>query len=251
MPDPTEQQPKRRRGCWYAAACIVFLLVIGFCYAFHAAWETADRMHCAAQLSHIAMAVQCYAQRYLAFPPAYTTDRNGRKLHSWRTLILPYLCVDAFYDKLRLDEPWDSPYNHEVLENAKDPLFYFHCCSATNRETETSYMMVVGPNTISNGSSFVGLGDIKDGASSTIMLVEVKNSGIHWAEPRDLDFKDMTFRVNDPVSKGISSYHRGLAYIALCNGSICCICDDIDPKLLKALVTINGGEDVNEFFRNK
>ena len=29
--------------------------------------------------------------------------------------------------------------------------------------------------------------DITDGTSNTLFMVEVKNSGINWAEPRDLD----------------------------------------------------------------
>ena len=107
--------------------------------------------------------------------------------------------------------------------------------------------MVTGPNTISDGPHSVGLGDIKDGSQNTIMVVEIKNSGIHWAEPRDLDFASMSFRINDPDGKGISSDHPGVAYVVFADGHVGCLSDDMDPKLVKALLTINGGEDVSEF----
>ena len=79
------------------------------------------------------------------------------------------------------------------------------------------------------------------------MFVEVKNSGIHWAEPRDLDFTSMSFRINDPNGTGIGSYHTGGALVALADGSIRFVEEGLDPKLLKALITINGGEDVGAF----
>ena len=91
------------------------------------------------------------------------------------------------------------------------------------------------------------LEDIKDGIRNTIVFVEVKDSGIHWAEPRDLDFGKMSFRVNDPNGEGISSYHPGVAGVVFADGQIRFIDDGFDPNLLKALLTINGGEDVTKF----
>src|SRR4051794_4085638 len=44
-------------------------------------------------------------------PPAVLFDRNGKALHSWRVLLLPYLEGRSLYEQFRLEEPWDSPHN--------------------------------------------------------------------------------------------------------------------------------------------
>lgn len=247
MSEPSDQRAKRRRGCWWAALIIFAVLAIGSYYVICKISEAADRMHCNGQMKQIALAMHNYATKYGSFPPAYVADRNGRPLLSWRVLLLEFLAMDDLHKSIRLDESWDSPHNRAIVQNVDLPQFYYHCCSATNPKSETSYVMIVGPNTISDGPHSVRFGDIKDGASNTIMFVETKDSGIHWAEPRDLDFGSMSFQINDPKGKGLGSYHSGLAGVVLGDGSVRSVGDGFDPKLLKALITINGGEDVSKF----
>jgi hypothetical protein len=247
MPEPSEQRPKRRRGCWYAAMFALVIVGVVCYFAVCAIVEFGNRAHCANQLQQISLAMQNYHQAFGCLPPAYVADRDGRPLYSWRVLMLPYFGCKDVYDDMRLDEAWDSPHNRKVLQKAHGPTYYYHCCSAANPEDETTYVMVVGANTISDGPHSVQSGDIKDGTRNTIAFVEIKNSGIHWAEPRDLDFVEMSFRINDPNGNGISSYHPGVAGAAFADGSIRFLADDLDPKLVKALLTINGGEDVSEF----
>ena len=49
------------------------------------------------------------------FPPAAITSPGGKPLLSWRVAILPYIDEKALYKKFKLDEPWDSPHNKELL----------------------------------------------------------------------------------------------------------------------------------------
>ena len=57
-------------------------------------------------------------------------------------------------------------------------------------------------------------------------------------------------KLRDSRGKGIGSYHPGVAGVVLANGQVRFIDDGFDPKLLRALLTINGGEDVSEFSRD-
>jgi len=84
-----------------------------------AAPEAARRSQCSNNLCQIAVAMQAYHATYRYFPPAYTVDGNGRPLHSWRVLLLPFLQQKPLYDQIRLDEPYDGPHNGLLFETLK------------------------------------------------------------------------------------------------------------------------------------
>jgi hypothetical protein len=149
------------------------------------------------------------------------------------------------YKNIRLDEPWNSRYNRAATANTTVEQL-FHCPTANSTVGEMNYVMVVGADTISDGPHSRRLEDIKGKPSRTIMVVEVCGTGIHWAEPRDLEFKTMSFHVNDPIGMGISSDHLGGAFVLAADGSVHFIEDQIDPKAVKAALTLVGGEDAAE-----
>jgi len=252
VPNPAHA-PRTFLGCGFLVWAALGLLTAVLLLQVFSEWgsrEAARRMACVNNLKQIGLAMHNYHDKYGCFPPEYVADAQGRPLHSWRVLLLPYLDQAELYNRLKLDEPWDSPRNRLLL---KDEIAAqeFHCFTAQNPKSETSYIMIVGPGTISDGPHPVRLKDIKNGPSNTIMIVEVKDSGIHWAEPRDLTFEDLDFRVKNPSGKGINSDHPTVANVLFADGAVRSISNEIDPKLMKSLITINGKEDVSEFFRNQ
>ena len=78
MPEASSQKSKRGRGWLVIAVAVPLLLVYGIYYINYVGPEWANRMHCANQVQQIGLAFRNYAQAYRCFPPAYTTDRNGR-----------------------------------------------------------------------------------------------------------------------------------------------------------------------------
>jgi prepilin-type processing-associated H-X9-DG protein len=216
-----------------------------------AAREAARRTACTNNMKQIALAMHSYAQKYKSFPPAYIADKNGKPMHSWRVLILPFMEEDSLYRDYRFDEPWDSPHNRTLA--ARMPRVY--ACPSDSPtgtpNTHTDYAMIVGPHTISDGPTAHRLSDFTDGTSNTIMVVEATGAGINWMEPRDLKAEGMQFCINggpygNPNAKlsEISSPHSGGANVALCDGSVHFISSSIDPKILKAMITIDGGEAI-------
>jgi prepilin-type processing-associated H-X9-DG protein len=130
--------------------------------------------------------LQNYHTAIGCFPPAYIADKNGKPMHSWRVLILPYLEQSPLYNTYNFAEPWDGPNNKKLLSTC---VMDYICPSETNtRANETSYVAVVGPNAAWPGEKSRKLGsvDFPGGAKNTIIVVEVANSGIPWMEPRDL-----------------------------------------------------------------
>ncbi len=189
--------------------------------------------------------MQAYHKDYKCFPPAYLADKYGRPMHSWRVLLLPYLgdeSLKSLYKQYRFSEPWDSDNNRKISDLA---LAMYQCPGQPGRrDPTTNYMMVIGPHTISDGPHARNVSEITDGLAGTIMLVEVADSGTWWAEPHDLSFDRISFTINGSKRQGISSYHPGGVNAAFCDGSIRFLKDSTNPQLVKAMFTIDGGEQV-------
>lgn len=202
------------------------------------------RTECISKVKQITLALQNYHDIYGTFAPAYIADENGRPMHSWRVLILPFLEQGKLYDQYDFNEPWDGPNNSKLA--AEIPRV-FQCTSnyARGQSLMTSYVAIVGPESAWPGEKTTTLGDIKDGTSNTILVVEVADSGIHWMEPRDFHVLQMNASINATAGQGISSKHAGGAHVGLADGTTRFVSPDWTPHTLKALFTISGGETID------
>jgi prepilin-type processing-associated H-X9-DG protein len=207
----------------------------------------AERALCADNLRRIAEAMSLYEQANGCFPPAYLADKHGKPMHSWRVLLLPYLDEQDLADRYNFNEPWNSANNRAVTDVT---LGLFQCPSQPGVVGPvTNYMMVVGSHTISNGREPRRIAQITDGLGNTIMLVEVADSTTPWAEPEDLHFDKLHFTINGRTRRElpeISSHHPHGANVAFCDGSVRLLKDSTSPHLVKALLTVDGGEAVPE-----
>ena len=234
--------------------CMFMLTVIGTWLSFGVrnAREAARRCWCNNQFMQLTMAMCNYQQAHGCLPPAYWTDRDGRPAHSWRVLLLPFIEGDDCYRRYKLDEAWNSPHNSTLAAVTTDPenpeLGSFYRCPSDwgAGKYDSSKFVFVGPHTAFNGSHPAKLGDFARGSSNTALGGERSASGIHWMEPKDLNVEEMSFKINDKDRVGLRSNHPHGANIALADGSVRWINDDIDPKLVKALITIDGKEDARE-----
>jgi hypothetical protein len=211
--------------------------------AVQAAREAARRQSCGNNLKQIGLALHNYHDVYKSFPPAFTVDAEGKPLHSWRTLILPFLGQQALYSQIDLNEPWDSPKNR-MFHNTV--IAAFHCPSQPAGSAECSYMAVVGPNTMFPGSTAVSLANVTDGTSNTLAIVEVRGAAVSWMAPVDLDLSKMQFAPN-ASSNEMGSFHPGGFQAVLCDGSVRFISQGLDPQSLRALTTINDGQIIPAF----
>ncbi len=215
--------------------------------AVQAAREAARRMQCTNNLKQIGLAMMNYEQANGHFPPAYIADKDGKPMHSWRVLLLPYMDQQALYDQYRMNEPWNSPHNKELA--SRMPSVY-RCPSNASDRPYTSYAMLVGPHAFSDGPTGRRQSDIKDGTAHTIMVAEAAGDGINWMEPRDIDAEKMPLAIEHhtsnapPKEPAISSDHSNVANVVFCDGHVQSLSTNIDPKVLRALITIDGDEDV-------
>ncbi|WP_278467346.1 M56 family metallopeptidase [Gimesia maris] len=213
--------------------------------------QAALRLESLRNLKHIILAMHYYAGKHKHFPPAVVIGPDGKTPHSWRVALLPFLDENELYKEYRLNEPWDSEHNKKVLK--KMPAV-FKNPNDNRSDYYTSYLAVVGPNTVlgkstrTTGGAFGGgssppakpepsagvkLSDITDGTSNTIAIVEARRE-IPWTKPEDIPF-------NGVKLPELGGFYAGGFNVALCDGSARFLPNQLDPKTLKHLFLINDG----------
>ena len=247
----TSEQTKATRGCgcwgWGVAMFLILFLAYLALPRVQDARAPSRQGVCSRNLKEIAIALQCYSQHHGRFPPPYTVDEQGKRLHSWRVFILPYLGRGDLYNEIRLNEPWDSPHNRQLASYRPD---LFLCPSNPTPwadDNRTDYVMITGPGTIGEATEGVRPKDISDGAEYTILVAEFANSDIHWMEPRDYDFGTMPHAFVDPDSgaTGLGSRHSDIVTGVTAAGVSIRLKTDIDIKTFEALMTRAGGDEVS------
>jgi hypothetical protein len=210
---------------------------------------------CANAMKWLALALHNYHDAHGALPLAISNPVEDGPPQSWRVLILPYLDRQPVYKQYQFDKPWDSPQN-ALLQKALPSGFDFHRCPANDDAAapvaRTHYLAVIGPHTAWRTDRAVSLGEVTDGTDRTILLVEVASSDVNWFEPRDLEWDQLSFKLNDPAALSPGSRHvtpGGLfsdpvpyVHVLLVDGSVRKLPLDTPPETLKALLTIDGGE---------
>jgi prepilin-type processing-associated H-X9-DG protein len=213
--------------------------------AVQAARQAAQRAQCTNNLRQIGLAMGSYHDMYGTFPPAYLADADGKPMHSWRVLILPFMEQKPLYDRYNFDEPWDGPNNRQLADLIPLP---YQCPTdlATPAGTGTNYTVITGQGTMFEGETASRMSSITDGTSNTIMVVET-TAGINWMEPRDLDLNAMSLNVNASPAE-ISSHHPGGAQAVFADGHVSFLSQSLSAQILRALITRAGDEPVGGNF---
>lgn len=199
---------------------------------------------CRSHLKHIGLALHNYHSTWGSFPPAITRDENGRPMHSWRMLIMPYIETPSVYLEYRLDEPWNGPHNRMLADRNE----VYQCpADAAAMRTWTSYVGILGDETAWSTSRAFAMGDFTDGVEHTILITEVVGSGIHWMEPRDLHVSQMAPVINSIAGQGMSSRHKGGVNALFGNGATHFLNNTLDRSNLAALLTKDGKDDAGDW----
>jgi prepilin-type processing-associated H-X9-DG protein len=199
---------------------------------------------CSKHLKQIVLALHTHHDAFNAFPPLYTVDEKGKPLHSWRVLILPFIEQNALYEKIRLDEPWDSEHNKQ-FHNVVVPVYA--CPKNKTEGTKNCHYSVIAGGIFTRAKKAgdhtgSGFGDIQDGTSNTIALVEVKE-GFCWMDPSaDVTLEELVMGIN--VEGGwVGGKHSGGINVAMFDGSVHFLPNETPRGTLHGLATPNGGEN--------
>ncbi len=202
--------------------------------------ESARRSQCKSNLKQICIALHNYHDAYGVFPPANTADANGQPLHSWRTLILPFLDQQQLFDSIDLSKPWNDPANAEAYSTH---VAIYACPSASIPADHTTCLALVGPQCALQSDQPRRITDIEDGTANTIMVVDVAEANaVHWMYPTDsanqffLNFTDDTEL----------SHARGV-HVAFADGAVRFLSGQVTTETRRALTTVAGRDDITDY----
>ncbi len=194
-----------------------------------------QRLRCSYRMHQITLAMLAYQSDHGSLPPEYTVDSTGDPLHSWRVLLLPYLGQQELFDKIRLNERWDSQYNRQFHGEA---VPCYQCPSAELLQGQTTYAVVVGPEMPfegGEGKSLVGFGPE---SSSMILVVEHMQPGC-WMDPtQDIpqEIADTGVNNSNGPPNGIGSHHDHVVVCGFSNGGVHLLSNAIDIETLRGLL---------------
>lgn len=219
------------------------ILVAMFLPAVGAAREAARRSMCTNNLKQIGLAMHNYVSQYGCFPPAYLPDKDGKPMHSWRVLLLPYMEQELLYQQYRFDEPWDGP-NNRTLASLMPAIYRCPSDKSNPAGPNTNYVVISGPGTVFEGGNSAALRDITDGTANTLLVVEIPGNSIHWMEPKDTTIDGLNQLQPLSGQTGGRQSHPGGFNALLCDGSVRFISLAIDPETLKLLIEKSDGQAV-------
>lgn len=282
---------------------IIGILIALLLPAVQYAREAARQTQCRNNLKQIGLALHNYHSSLMVFPPSSTNDVEqggwiddplARHIHSWAGLLLPYLDQSGVYHTLDYNVSSMHPNN---LRAASQIIPAYRCPTYTGRDysADENYTRFSSEYAIMNylamGSSDVGhiygqntglykpdgtifplsntsVGDVKDGLSSTILIVETReqnmavwidggtasvvalkyddNNPPTYAAPEIALNSSPYFEYSDPFAEfGPSSQHPGGALHLFGDGSVTFISEHISASVYVALATCAGHEAID------
>jgi prepilin-type processing-associated H-X9-DG protein len=220
-------------------------------------------LRCMSNIRQMGIGVLGYTNQNGQFPPGTIANDDlpiDRRL-GWGVTILPYIDQVEYLNE-RGKTPgeaarlaWDDPIFADLIA---EPPGITHCSHSTRQAA--SYIAIAGLGTdapsLSTAHKRAGIfgdnrrvtpADIKDGSSTTMMLVESDSVPGPWfAGGRK------TVRGLDPFhqpyigpTRQFGGNHDGGANVLFADGSARFVKDSVDPKLFEALSTMAGGEKIS------
>jgi hypothetical protein len=189
-----------------------------------AAW----RAQRANNLKQIGLALRNYNDINGGLPPAVIRDSGGRLTSSWRLRIMPF--VEATNILMWSTKPsWSAPESFAWVVRAC-PAFAFCGGDDPRLRSEANVVAITGPDTAFDGDHQCSVADLPP---ATILAIDIKDSGVFWAEPGDLDIGN----VPQSITAGIDG--DGV-HVLFADGTVWYVHKAVPLDDLKKFFTVDG-----------
>lgn len=204
-----KQQPNRLVEAIVVIGIITILIAVLLPAVQSAREMQASRMSNNNCLRQIGLALHNYHDIHGELPPAYVTDKHGKRLYSWRVLILPYVGEEQLYSEFELDKAWNEGHNQTLIErmpqayrNHEDPE------TATGGQTRLLALVdEMDGRTLLLPDQGRLLGDYHDQLGQWALAIDHPNLSCTWSEPSDANPRELAqqkdFDWPGPIESGV------------------------------------------------
>ncbi len=226
---------RKRRVFLIVGALIVVVGPLAYLWLTDFVRGKAVQSRSANSLKQIGIGIQIYHEGNGGLPPAAIRDKNGKPLLSWRVAILPYMEQYQLYIQFRLNEPWDSPHNKELL--SKMPKIYASPYDEeATREFKTYYRVFTGKGTLFPNGGTLTFDQATDGLDNVVMVVEA-GEAVPWTKPDELEYDP-----NKPLPQlGGVLRDSDTFQVVMANGDVRKIKRSVSEQSIRAAIICNDG----------
>lgn len=186
-------------------------------------------------LMEIGRALGEFEEQYGALPMTEPKNDLGKPLYSWRVAILPLLGEQELFDAFRLDEPWDSEHNIQMLNRI--PSVYRN--QNAKLDVKTGYTLlqaIVGEPCLLQSDQASRTAEALDGARETAIVISTSaNTAVPWTAPQDyeVDLENPTRDLSNETT---------LTFVLFANGRPRYLKNGTDRAIFRAMYTRDGND---------
>ena len=193
-------------------------------------------------LKMIGLGLHNYHDTFRQFPPGGIYGADGTAYHSWQTMILAYIDEAPLYNSIDFDVPWTDPLNAAHFQY---PAEVYLRPGIGERIDAAGFALshYAGNSQVFLPNGTAGIRTITDGTSYTILVGEVAAGFKPWGDPTNVR-DPAAGLLHDANTFGSFNLERGSVDFLMGDGAVIPISVNIDPEVLKALATPDGGEQI-------
>ena len=162
-----------------------------------------DGLPDSSRIELIGLAIRNYRDVYGTLPPAAVLDADGRPMHSWRVLVLPFIEANGFFDRYDFGSPWDAPDNLALTSKStrfEDRKFqvpsmvsHVYGLAGSDHATKTCFLAICANAKVEDTEQ----SPYDEGGSDELryvyshprqqfIVIELATTPVGWTEPSDV-----------------------------------------------------------------
>lgn len=219
---------------------VVGILLALLLPAVQQAREAARRSQSKNNLKQIGLAMYNYHETHRVLPPGGTLTVEGAPSQSWQTFLLPYMDQGPLYNQIDFDYAWNHPANQGFFTK-EIPVYLNPNIDEIVSPEGLALSHYVGNKLMMGPNGNSRFRNVTDGLANTILAYEAGEDFKPWGDPTN--FAVPADRIGPPNRSATTGGNQ----VLMGDGSVRFVSEKIDPAVLKALSTPDGGERIDEY----